>query len=179
MAQVPANRGAQGGRMVPRRENPLNQLRRDFDTLFSMILGGAHPLSRMPFDQDLEPLRVWDFDVKETDKEIVVRAELPGFSENELDVQLDNDMLTIKAEKEQKGDSQEEYRSFYRAVVLPSGINPDEVKASYQNGVLELHIPRREGTQPKRIKVEGKPTASSQQGQASSSAPAAEKTQKK
>jgi HSP20 family protein len=154
MAQLPAQRGGHGGRLVPRREDPFRLFRRDFDTLFSMLLGGGHPLSRMPFDQDMEQLRVWDFDVRETDKEIVVRAELPGFAENELDVQLDNDMLTIRAEKEQKGEGEESYRSFYRSLALPSGVNAENVQANYQHGVLELRIPRPEGAQPKRIRIE-------------------------
>jgi HSP20 family protein len=55
-----------------------------------------------PFEQNFGAMRMWDFDVKDNDQEIVVRAELPGFEANELDVQLNNDVLTIKAEKEQK-----------------------------------------------------------------------------
>jgi len=166
-----------GGRLATRRENPLQQLQRDFDTLFGRMMGGW--LS--PFDQDFEPMRMWDFDVTEDDKEITVRAEIPGFNENELDVQLSNNVLTIKAEKEEKGDGREERRSFYRRVVLPQGINTEKVQASYQNGVLELHIPRAEEAQPKRIKVQGQQAASSQpaqQGaagqQASSGQPAAQ-----
>jgi len=143
------------------RENPLQRLQRDFDTLFGRLMGGWVS----PFDQDFEPMRVWDFDVTENDKEIVVRAEAPGFAESELDVQLSNNVLTIKAEKEEKGNGHEERRSYYRTVVLPQGINAEQVQATYQNGVLELHIPRAEEAQPKRIKVQGQQAASSQPGQ--------------
>jgi len=150
MAQVPATQRGQGGKLAGRRENPLERLQRDFDTLFGRMWGGW--LS--PADQDAQPMRVWDFDVTENDKEILVRAEVPGFEENELDVQLNNNVLTIKAEKEQKGDGREEYRSFYRAVALPSGIDAEKVQATYHNGVLELHIPRAEGAQPRHIQVQ-------------------------
>jgi Hsp20/alpha crystallin family len=110
-------------------------------------------------------VRLWDFDVTENDKEIVVRAEVPGFEPNELDVRLDNGMLTIKAEKEQKGDRQEEYRSFVRSITLPPDIDTEKAQATCRNGVLELHIPRAEGAQPKRIQVQGQQGATGQPGQ--------------
>src|SRR5437660_585748 len=97
MAQVPTIRT--NGGMTARREHPLERLRRDFDGLFGR-LGGSW---LAPFDQEMSNMRMWDFDVQEKDQEIAVRAELPGFEENELDIQLNQDVLTIKAEKEQKG----------------------------------------------------------------------------
>jgi HSP20 family protein len=137
------------------------RLQRDFDTLFGRLWGGGLG----PFDQELQSMRVWAFDVTENDKEIVVRAEMPGFEENEIDVQLNQDVLTIKGEKEKKGDGQEEYRSFFRSVVLPPGIDPAKVQASYRNGVLEVHIPRAEGAQPRQIPVQGQQAGTGQQEQ--------------
>jgi HSP20 family protein len=160
MAQLPARKN-QGGSLTPRGEHPLERLQRSFDTLFNSLWGGR----LAPFEQDFEPVRLWDFDVKENDKEITVRAEMPGFEEKELDVQLSNDVLTIKAEKEQKGDGREEYRSFYRSITLPGGINSDNVQASYRNGVLELRIPRAEGAQPRRIQVQTEQAANRPQVQ--------------
>jgi HSP20 family protein len=159
MAQLPATQRSQGGHMAARREHPLERLQRDFDNLFSRLMGGWFA----PSEQESGALRLWDFDVTENDKEVVVRAELPGFEENELDVQLNQDVLTIKAEKEQKGNGREEYRSFYRSVTLPSGIDADKAQATYRNGVLELHIPRVEGAQPRRIQVQGQQAAAGQQ----------------
>jgi HSP20 family protein len=162
MAQEMATRGNQGGPLAQRRaQHPLQQLRQDFDAVFGPLLGGW-------FDRDLETMRVWDFDVKEDDKEITVRAEMPGFEENEVDVQINDNVLTIRAQKEQKGDGREEYRSFFRSVVLPTGIDADKAQATYRNGVLELHIPRAEGAGPKRIKLQGQQGASGQKAQASS-----------
>src|SRR5262245_14596304 len=151
MAQLPVTQRHQGGRMAGRQEHPLERLQRDFDSLFGRLWGGW----LAPAQQDFATMRVWDFDVREDEKEIVVRAELPGFEEKELDIQLNQDVLTIKAEKEQKGDGREEYRSFYRAVTLPSGIDAERAQATYRNGVLELHIPRAAGAQPRRIQVQG------------------------
>ena len=115
MALLPAIRRNQGGTVAPRRERQGSITGRDFDTLLERLFGGR----LFPFDQSLSEMRVWDFDVTENDKEVVVRAELPGFEENEIDVQLDQDVLTIRAEKQQKGDREEEYRSFMRTVTLP------------------------------------------------------------
>jgi HSP20 family protein len=163
MAHEISPRGNQGGgHLAQRREHPLQQFRRHFDSLFGPLIGGC-------FDQDFENMRVWDFDVKEDDKEISVRAEMPGFDENELDMQIHDNVLTIRAEKEQKGDGREEFRSFYRSIALPSGIDAEKVRASYRNGVLEMHIPRTEAARPKRIKIEGHQGAIGQKGQ---SAPA-------
>jgi HSP20 family protein len=162
MALVPAPRNNQGGRLATRSEHPLRRLRRELDNLFGM--GGW----LAPFEQDFETLRVWDFNVTENDREIVVRAEMPGFEESELDVQINNNALTIKAEKEEKGDRQEEYRSFYRSISLPTGVKADNAQATYKNGVLELHIPRSEEAQPKRIKVQGQQALRGPQGQPAS-----------
>ena len=150
MAQVPATRRNQGA-MAPRRLHPLERLHRDFDTLFDRLMTG----SMAPFEPEMELMRVWDFGVTENDKEIAVRAELPGFEENEIDIQMSNNILTIRAEKEQRGDQQEEYRSFVRSLTLPSGIDAEKAQATYRNGVLELHIPRAQGAQPRRIRVQG------------------------
>jgi len=165
MAQVPATQRSQGARLAPRRENTPERMRRDFNSLFDRLWNGW----LVPLDQDLEPVRLWDFDVTENDKEIVVRAEIPGFEPNELDVQVNNDVLTIRAEKEQRDDRREEYRSFFRSVTLPSGIDAEHVQASYRNGVLELHIPRAEGAGPKRINVQAQQGDGGQQAQQISS----------
>ena len=104
-----------------------------------------------------------DLNVTENEQEIVVRAELPGFEQNEIDVRLSDNMLTIKAEKEKKGDGLEEYRTFYRTITLPSGIDGEKVQATYRNGVLELHIPRAEAARPRRIQIQGQQGEAGQQ----------------
>lgn len=146
MAQVPVTQRHQGRQMTTRSYLPLEQLRRDFETLFGPLWSS--------WEQDTGTMRLWDFDVTESEKEITVRAEMPGFEPNELDVELQNGVLTIKAEKEQKGDRREEYRSFYRTITLPPGVDTDKAQATYRNGVLEMHIPRAAGAAPRRIQVQ-------------------------
>src|ERR1700726_2594684 len=105
MAQVPATRRNQGGRLSTLGEHPLERLHREFETLFNRMWGGW----MTPFDQDFASMPPLDLNVTENEEEIVVRAELPGFEQNEIDVRLSDNMLTIKAEKEKKGDGLEEY----------------------------------------------------------------------
>jgi HSP20 family protein len=171
MAQLPVRRN-QGGQLATRREHPLARLQRDFDNLFGRLWGGW----AVPFEQDFEPLRVWDFDVREDDKGFVVRAEMPGFTENEIQVQLNNNVLTIRAEKEQHEGGMEEYRDFERSVTLPQGTNAEGAQATYHNGVLELHIPRAPESQPRRITVQGHQAAAGQQPQQTAK-PAGQQTQ--
>jgi HSP20 family protein len=153
MAQVPVTQRNQGG-LARRGDLPFERLRRDFDALLSPFWKGW-----LASEPDFSSMRLWDFDVQENDREIMIRAELPGFEEKELDVQLSNDTLTIKAEKEQNSGEEQEYRRFFRSFTLPGAIDANKVKANYRNGVLTLRVPCAEGSQPKRIPVMGQEQA--------------------
>jgi HSP20 family protein len=145
MALLPTlwrNRGRSLGR-------PLDDFRDELDTMFQRFFGGW----MAPFEDDTGHMRVWDFDVTENDKEITVRAEIPGFEDKDLDVQLIDNLLTIKAEKKEETNESKSYRSFRRTVTLSPGIDPNKVQATYKNGVLELHIPRPEGAKTKKISI--------------------------
>jgi len=152
MAQNLITRKNQGGGLTTRGQqyHPLDLFRREMDSLFSRFFGDRW---LAPVEEDFGQMGGFDVDVN--DKEIVVRADVPGFDESELDIRLEGDVLTIQAEKEQKGDGQQAYRSFYRQVTLPSGVDAEKVQANYRNGVLELHVPRPEGDRVKRIMVKG------------------------
>src|SRR5205085_4800162 len=129
MARVPTQRKNQETSLTTRNpRHPLDLFRRQFDALFDHMQSGL----LAPLGPDFGPARLWDFGVTENDKEIVVRADVPGFDENELDVRLDQNTLTIKAEKENEGDGRQEYRSFYRTVTLPAGVDADKVQADYR-----------------------------------------------
>jgi HSP20 family protein len=130
------------------------------------------------WEQDTGAMRFWDFDITENENQITVRAEIPGFEPNELDVEMQNDVLTIKAEKEQKGERGEEYRSFYRSVTLPAGVDTEKAQATYRNGVLELHIPRSAGAAPRRIQVKPEQASASRAEQAAPAAASSKKQAK-
>jgi len=101
-------------------------------------------------------------DVVDRDREIFVKAELPGFDKEDLDISISNNQLNIKAkscheEKEEEGDylKQEISKSeIYRSVLLPADVEDEKIKTSYKNGVLELTIPKQKKSQRKQIKVE-------------------------
>jgi HSP20 family protein len=101
----------------------------------------------------------WRFNVEETDHEYVVRAEVPGFEPNELDVRLTGGVLTMRAEHtepanaEAKEPVERRHDVWERTVTLPPGIAPETVEARYRNGVLEVHVPRAPELTPRRIEV--------------------------
>ncbi len=138
-------------------EHPLELFRREMDNLFNRWMA--------PFGQDFGPEHFWDFDVQEKDQEILVRAEMPGFEEKDLNVELNGDVLTIKAERQEEHDGERSFRRFSRSVTLPAGVDAAKVQAAYRNGVLEMHIPRPEGANPKRITVRGQGATESESRQ--------------
>ena len=136
-----------------RRGGDLTRLSRDpFDALINQLFGGflARPFEDMP-----DVFRAWDFDIEDRGNEYVVRAELPGFDERDLDVQVSDDVITIRAEKRQEGQGARASRRFSESVVLPPGVDADQIRADYRNGVLELHIPKPEQRQGRRIAIGG------------------------
>lgn len=131
---------------------PLAEFRHEMDDLLSHFFGR----SMLPFDGEHDEMRTWDFNMEDKDNEIVVKAEIPGFEANEIDVQLNNGILTIKAEKKQKKDDEESYRSYRRTVTLPCGVKDDKATATCRNGVLELHLPKTEANKAKQIPIQAK-----------------------
>ncbi len=101
-------------------------------------------------------------DVIETDKEVLATAEMPGLEKQDIKINLTEDRLEISAEtkheekKEEKGYLYRERRSgsYYRAISLPSSVDPDNSKASYKNGVLEIKMPKTEIKKKKPLKIE-------------------------
>ena len=100
-------------------------------------------------------------DIYETAHELVVKADLPEVDPKELDIRVENNLLTIrgerKFEKQVKEDNylrvERAYGSFSRSFSLANTVNAEAIKADYQNGVLTLTIPKREEAKPKQIKV--------------------------
>jgi HSP20 family protein len=100
-------------------------------------------------------------DIKEEGDKFVLQADLPGVKPEEIDVSMENGVLTIKGEKRTEAKTEKEgykrieraYGSFYRRFSLPDTANPDAISAATRNGVLEIVIPKRESVQPKKINV--------------------------
>ena len=100
-------------------------------------------------------------DIYETEQELVVKADLPDVDPKDLDIRVENNLLTIRGERKFEKKVNEEnylrversYGSFARSFTLASTVNADAIKADYQSGVLSLSIPKREEAKPKQIKV--------------------------
>jgi HSP20 family protein len=100
-------------------------------------------------------------DIYEDEQGITVKAELPGLDPKDVDVQVENNTLTIKGERKFEKEEKEEnfhrverrYGSFVRSFTLPSTVDTDKVKADYENGVLKIQLAKRAEAKPKQIKV--------------------------
>jgi HSP20 family protein len=100
-------------------------------------------------------------DIYETEHELVVKADLPEVDSKDLDIRVENNILTIRGERKFEKKVNEEnylrversYGSFARSFTLANTVNAEAIKADYENGVLTLSIPKREEAKPKQIKV--------------------------
>jgi HSP20 family protein len=100
-------------------------------------------------------------DIYETESELVVTADLPGINEKDLDVRVENNMLTIRGERKLEKTVNEDnmlrveraYGSFSRSFSLPNTVNTEAIKADYRDGVLTVKMPKREESKPKQVKV--------------------------
>ncbi|PYT49973.1 MAG: molecular chaperone [Acidobacteria bacterium] len=132
----------------------VNTLQDQFNRLFNDV-----------FDRKGEEssLTAWApaVDIYETEHELVVKADLPEVDPKDLDIRVENNILTIRGERKFEKKVNEDnylrveraYGSFARSFTLANTVNSDAIKGDYQNGVLTLTIPKREEAKPKQIKV--------------------------
>ena len=144
-------------RSVARRGStePFGTLQREIDRLFEDFTRGWPAFGNAT--SELMP----SMDVTETDKEIEITAELPGLEEKDVQVNVADNVLTIKgekkAEKEEKDKNyrlyERSYGSFARILDLPPGVDPDAIKASLSNGVLKVTVPKPAPAQVKKVEI--------------------------
>jgi HSP20 family protein len=100
-------------------------------------------------------------DIYETENELVIKADLPDINEKDLDVQVENNMLTIRGERKFEKKVNEDnylrvertYGSFSRSFSLPTTVNTESIHAEYKNGVLTVQLPKRAESKPRQVKV--------------------------
>jgi len=124
----------------------------EFETLFNRLF-------RLPVLETPEGKYPWGLTTEEKEKEVVVRAELPGFTPEEVFVEITGTTLKVKAEhkteekeKAEKPEVKPE-RTFAYEVALPETVDLEKVEATYRNGVLEVHFPRKPEAVGRRIEV--------------------------
>ena len=100
-------------------------------------------------------------DIYEKASDVVLKAELPGVDPKDVDIRIENNVLTLKGERKLEGDVKREsyhrversYGSFTRSFTLPSTVDTSSVKADYKDGVLRITLPKREEAKPKQIQI--------------------------
>jgi len=133
-------------REVVAMQNRMNSLFRDLNE-------GESPLSTASF--------VPAVDIYEDDKKVMLKLEVPGIEQKDLDVSVENNTLTVKGERKFEKEEKEEnfhrierrYGSFFRAFTLPSTVNTEDIHASYNAGVLKLELAKKPEAQLKQIKI--------------------------
>ncbi len=141
------------------RWDPFSDLRTTMDRLFDE--GFSRPWRLIPQSEAYEA--AFPVEVSETESDLEVKAALPGVKPEEVEITVQNDVLTIKAEhkdttEETKRDyyrREIRYGSFHRSMSLPVSVDSDKAEASYENGVLQLRLPKAEALRPRQIKVGG------------------------
>ncbi len=116
-----------------------------------------------PGRTDRSTMTTWapSVDIYETENELVLKADVPDLSEKDLDIRVENNMLTISGERKFEQKVKEEnylriertYGSFSRSFSLPNTISAENIKAAYQNGVLTVEMPKRAESKPKQVKI--------------------------
>jgi HSP20 family protein len=145
--------------------DPILSLHREMNRLFDDVFrGGGAPRSFAPSGQAAAMFDA-QMDVAETEKDFEVRLDVPGVRQEDIDINLDGDLLTIRGEKkfEQTRDDKQNYHftersygAFQRALRLPFSANPEEVRAACENGVLTITIPKgAQQARSRRIQIAG------------------------
>ena len=139
-------------RWDPGRE--LDSLQSDMNRLFDSFFGGRRANGG---SQRWIPA----MDLVESDDHLVLRADLPGMDEDDLNIEIKDNVLTVSGERKSEKESKSEgfYRverafgQFSRSLTLPDGIDADQVSAHFDRGVLEVRIPKPEQTKPRRVQI--------------------------
>ena len=152
----------QGGYLPSRTVDQFSAFRTEMDRLFDSFLTGFPALTGMrqslPAAQGLTP--AWD--VKETEKELVVKADLPGIDEKDIQLTMRDGVLSLRGEKKmERSDKNENYHfmersygSFQRSIRLPDTVDENKVDARFDKGVLTVTLPKRPETMKEQKRIE-------------------------
>ena len=143
-------------RWTPARSNGLSPLRTEMDRLFDNFLTTRSLPAQDP-DTVSPPV-----DIEETPEAFVLRVDLPGIAQKDVKVSFTGDTLTLRAERKRETESrtgslhrkERFYGAFERAFTLTSPVRGDQIKATYRDGVLEIHVPKAEEAKLREIEVQ-------------------------
>jgi len=174
MAQKTSSTSAQKGAVPVTRGagTSVRPMSWDVDRLFEQAMQGMAPSVFGRRMLDFDPFRGFEapaaptflsprVDVTESDRSFEIAAELPGLDEKDIEVVVENDLLTIKGEKtEEKSEKQKNYHlterrygAFQRSFQLPGNVDAGRIKAGFDKGVLKVSLPKSEESKPKKIAI--------------------------
>jgi HSP20 family protein len=143
-----------------------NEMNRLFNTFFDAPTGGGGN------GGNGGTLRRWTpaMDLVENEHDFVLRADLPGMTEGDVNIELEDNVLTISGERKSEHEDRKagyyrverSFGTFRRSLGLPEGVDPESVKATFANGVLEVTVPKPEERKPRKVQIsvgEGQPQA--------------------
>jgi HSP20 family protein len=142
---------------------PMAALRGEMDRLFDSFI--REPLGMLDWPAFMGGEKWWPaVDVSESDKDVTVRAEIPGIDPKDLDVTVTGSQLVLSGEKKESTEKKEKgfyhgesrYGSFRRAIPLPNGIDSEHVDAQYADGVLTLKLQKTPSAATKKIEIKVK-----------------------
>jgi HSP20 family protein len=138
-------------RWYPIRE--VATLQNRVNSLFQDFAGDSEPVTTASFAPAV--------DVYENSEKVVLKLDIPGIKEEDLDIRVENQALTVRGERKFENEEKEEnfhrierrYGSFYRSFSLPTTVDTENVAASYNAGVLKLELKKKASAQPRQIKI--------------------------
>lgn len=141
-------------------DHPFYSLQREMNRMFDNFFRGFDAASPTPYEN------AWggfspSVDVRENDKEVTIKAELPGVDEKDVEVTVTNDSVTIRGEKKEEKEDKDKnyyymertYGSFHRVIPLAAEVESNKAEARFKNGVMEIKIPKNQVRQYKGIKI--------------------------
>jgi HSP20 family protein len=162
---IPWGRGESKAPSLYRDTDPFMALQREVNRLFDDAFRGFDTFGRLPSLASSRTNWGWpSVEVTETERDIRVTAELPGLEEKDVEITLDDGVLTLRGEKRSESEDKERqfserfYGQFERSIALGAEVEEDKAEARFKNGVLTITVPKTERAQSKarRIAINGK-----------------------
>lgn len=141
---------------ITARWNPQQNL----DTIHNHLSRFLEPFTRIADEDLVSGAWVPPVDVAETQEKIIVRAEVPGMKQDDIQIEFENGLLTIRGERKLVKDEgvtfhrvERTFGNFSRSFTLPRTVDPEKISATYRDGVLEIEVPKKEEAKPKQIRI--------------------------
>ncbi len=141
-------------------DHPFYSLQRDMNSLFDNFFRGFDISPRGFYESDLGGFSP-SIDVKENEKEFIIKAEIPGVEEKDVEVTVSNDSVTIRGEKKEEKEDKDKnyyymersYGSFHRIIPLAAEVESGRAQARFKNGVIDIKIPKSQNAQSRGVKI--------------------------